>query len=150
MSMSTSPYSTITEYLDACCYNPNRDKLFQLLGNNVSMQHTTNSFEAPKRIGKEEVFTAYCKGYFDKVKDLVVTCFKINQLDTPSVRLQIVGEKTETIKQYSEEYTFFITKEVDKRYKFVDETIFIVILEEGVWKIHRIEANVTKEEWQSV
>lgn len=145
MQTTTYPHKTIASYLDVCCYNPDPNKLPSLLSENVSMQHKTNGTSAPEKIGKTAVHDAYCKYYFNLLKDLVLTESHATQTAPTFVELKIVGEKIETPIIFDKNVPSSSTGDA-KRYSFIGTTSFTLIMEGNVWKIQRIEANMMKSE----
>jgi len=111
------PIKAVNDYLNACCYRPDSEKLGELLDENVKLVHITNSGPLEPVKGKKAVLEAYNRNLFSNTTDIQVHELVITKFLTPRmIKMQLQVEETK------ENYDGITGK---SRWFFTDDTTFV-------------------------
>jgi hypothetical protein len=138
--MSASyPVAGVNSYVSACCYHFCKDRLSDLLDDNVILSHETNGAKIFSAKGKKDVFDIYERNFFNNTTDIVVTSLKINELNKEGVAsMKLIVDETKTN---------YAGTEGKSRWHIEDETEFTFIKKENdVLKIAKIFTRVTSKQ----
>jgi hypothetical protein len=132
------PSTSVHAYIDACCYNPNPQKLSDLLDDNVYSSFISNGKQTDSLAGKNQVLNMYQTRLFDITTDIVVKTLEINTIDETHASMLLDVEETK------ENYGGVEGK---SRWTFLDESTFTFVKkEDGTVKIAEIVTNATKQQ----
>lgn len=123
----------VEAYIDACCRNPSKEKLRELLAEDVVLEHVSNFSPANKTHGREKVYAIYVKDFFNVTHNIVVKQENVSEVEHDEVYMNLIVEEDKTVPGK------------EGRYRIQDRSTFAFKLENEVLKICRIKARVDVE-----
>lgn len=91
------PVAVVNKYLDACCFNPNPSKFYDLLDDNVTLVLSSEEEKNTNKktfYGKKYVVLIYKHYFFNVTSEIKLTSFSVNTLSNDSVLLTMQGDST--------------------------------------------------------